>query len=175
MIAPIETIYKGYRFRSRLEARWAVFFDALGVKYEYEKEGFDIDGTWYLPDFYLPEMDIFVEIKPDLQSYSSLLQSLADQTNKTVLNVCGVPYYGEYEIISYSPGDDEIFSCVFAEDRRNEGFYWIINSDYTTGRMISKIKEQYQDHERYPMKDTDNLKQAYLKARQARFEYGEKG
>lgn len=27
----IETRYKGYRFRSRLEARWAVFFDALGL------------------------------------------------------------------------------------------------------------------------------------------------
>lgn len=25
----IETEYKGYRFRSRLEARWAVFFDTL--------------------------------------------------------------------------------------------------------------------------------------------------
>jgi hypothetical protein len=28
-IKAIETSYKGYRFRSRLEARWAVFFDAL--------------------------------------------------------------------------------------------------------------------------------------------------
>lgn len=49
---PIETIYNGYRFRSRLEARWAVFFDALGVEYEYEPEGFDLgDGMYYLPDF----------------------------------------------------------------------------------------------------------------------------
>ncbi len=30
-IKAIETRYKGYRFRSRLEARWAVFFDALSV------------------------------------------------------------------------------------------------------------------------------------------------
>lgn len=51
----IETVYNGYRFRSRLEARWTVFFDALGVKeedYEYEPEGFVLDdGTRYLPDF----------------------------------------------------------------------------------------------------------------------------
>ena len=33
-IKPIETIYNGYRFRSRLEARWAVLFDALGVEME---------------------------------------------------------------------------------------------------------------------------------------------
>ena len=30
----IETKYKGFRFRSRLEARWAVFFDALGIEWE---------------------------------------------------------------------------------------------------------------------------------------------
>lgn len=28
-VKAIDTVYKGYRFRSRLEARWAVFFDAL--------------------------------------------------------------------------------------------------------------------------------------------------
>ena len=45
-IKAIETEYNGYRFRSRLEARWAVFFDAMGIKYEYEPEGFELeDGT----------------------------------------------------------------------------------------------------------------------------------
>lgn len=62
----IETVYNGYRFRSRLEARWAVFFDKLGVPYEYEKEGFDLgtDG-WYLPDFWLPEQKCWIEIKAE--------------------------------------------------------------------------------------------------------------
>ena len=63
-IKPIETVYKGYRFRSRLEARWAVAFDAMGIKYEYEPEGFDLgDGYYYLPDFYLPDDDVWVEVK----------------------------------------------------------------------------------------------------------------
>ena len=39
-LRPIETHYNGYRFRSRLEARWAVFFDALGWTYQYEPQGF---------------------------------------------------------------------------------------------------------------------------------------
>lgn len=65
VIKPIETVYNGYRFRSRLEARWAVFFDAAGIKYEYEPEGYEVDGTRYLPDFYLPELDVHVEVKPD--------------------------------------------------------------------------------------------------------------
>lgn len=62
-IRPIETVYNGYRFRSRLEARWAVFFDAAGIEYQYEPEGFNIDGVYYLPDFYLPNDDVWVEIK----------------------------------------------------------------------------------------------------------------
>lgn len=59
----IETVYQGCRFRSRLEARWAIFFDALGIPWKYEVEGYDLEGTWYLPDFWLPTYDSFVEIK----------------------------------------------------------------------------------------------------------------
>lgn len=63
----IETVYKGYKFRSRLEARWAVFFEALGLDWTYEPEGFDLGGVWYLPDFKVktPQgADIWYEVKP---------------------------------------------------------------------------------------------------------------
>ena len=57
-IKAIGTVYKGYRFRSRLEARWAVFFDKLGIVYEYEPEGFYLsDGRKYLPDFRVTNRD----------------------------------------------------------------------------------------------------------------------
>ena len=62
-IKPIETVHNGYRFRSRLEARWAVFFDELGIKYEYEPEGFEKEGYKYLPDFYLTDTKTWVEVK----------------------------------------------------------------------------------------------------------------
>lgn len=62
-IKAIETRYNGYRFRSRLEARWAVFFDKLGIKWAYEEEGFSCDGVWYLPDFYLPDYRCLFEVK----------------------------------------------------------------------------------------------------------------
>lgn len=61
----IETEYNGHKFRSRLEARWAVFFDAVGIKYQYEPDGFEYDGDKYLPDFYLPDFEMYVEVKPD--------------------------------------------------------------------------------------------------------------
>jgi hypothetical protein len=63
-IKAIETDYNGYRFRSRLEARWAVFFDAEGWPYAYEGEGYDLGGgLWYLPDFLLTEKNLWVEVK----------------------------------------------------------------------------------------------------------------
>ena len=67
-IKAIETEYNGYKFRSRLEARWAVFFDALGIKYEYEPEGFKLpSGQEYLPDFKVKCYGMYGEI--DNNSY----------------------------------------------------------------------------------------------------------
>lgn len=66
LIKSIDTIYKGYKFRSRLEARWAYYFDLIGQPWQYEPEGFQFaDGTKYLPDFYLPGLGCYLEIKPE--------------------------------------------------------------------------------------------------------------
>jgi hypothetical protein len=59
----IETRWRGHRFRSRTEARWAVFFDAAGIRFFYEHEGYDLDGVRYLPDFWLPDLKMFFEVK----------------------------------------------------------------------------------------------------------------
>ena len=80
-IKAIQTPYKGYLFRSRLEARWAVFFDALGIRYQYEPEGLELpDGTLYLPDFYLPDCKTFFEVKglmtdKDMHKIEQLIKS----------------------------------------------------------------------------------------------------
>jgi len=67
----IETRYAGCRFRSRLEARWAVFLTTVAVEWEYEPEGFDLDGVWYLPDFWLPRLGWWVEVKPAGMTYDA--------------------------------------------------------------------------------------------------------
>jgi hypothetical protein len=59
----IETLWRGYRFRSRLEARWAVFFEAMRVPWEYEPQGYSRPFGPYLPDFLIASR-LFVEIKP---------------------------------------------------------------------------------------------------------------
>jgi hypothetical protein len=57
VIKAIETSYGGYRFRSRLEARWAVFFDECELEWDYEAQGYEmmtrIGKVRYLPDFWL--------------------------------------------------------------------------------------------------------------------------
>lgn len=76
-IKAIETRYAGCRFRSRLEARWAVLFDTLGIRWEYEREGYscsprlsdlggDTDKINYLPDFWLPDHELHGEVKATL-------------------------------------------------------------------------------------------------------------
>lgn len=90
----ITTRYKGYRFRSRLEARWAVFFDHLGIRWEYEPEGFELgNGLRYLPDFWLPDWGIWVEVKPgkpDDPSREKALRLVA-QHGAPLLIVSGLP------------------------------------------------------------------------------------
>ncbi|MEZ2132488.1 MULTISPECIES: hypothetical protein [unclassified Sinorhizobium] len=62
-IKAIPTMYAGTQFRSRLEARWAAFFDLCGMKWEYEP--FDCDG--YVPDFLLygKNRSAIAEVKPE--------------------------------------------------------------------------------------------------------------
>lgn len=118
-IKPIETHYNGYRFRSRLEARWAVFFDAAGIKYEYEPEGFELkSGRKYLPDFWLLEFQIYVEIKPSLDptdpsrreqydAQEELCGEFRNDTGKAILLYRGNPW-------------DDIWGLLFAffEDKK---------------------------------------------------------
>ncbi len=93
-IKAIETRYRGYRFRSRLEARWAVFFDALGIEWEYEAEGFQLPSGWYLPDFRLKgSLPMWAEVKADEFSERELrlCTELTAGTKQFVLLLSGMP------------------------------------------------------------------------------------
>ena len=95
-IKPIETVYNGYRFRSRLEARWAVLFDALKIKYQYEQDGFDLgDGQRYLPDFYFPDIKYYAEVKGNSEHIASDLKKTESFAlhGKTAIMILGnIPY-----------------------------------------------------------------------------------
>lgn len=61
----IPQIYNGVKFRSTVEARYAVFLDMLGTPWMYEYQGFDLPSCKYLPDFWLPKIwkGLFIEVK----------------------------------------------------------------------------------------------------------------
>ena len=131
-LKPIETIYNGNRFRSRLEARWAVYFDLMGVQYQYEPEGFVLEnGVYYLPDFYLTECDCYVEIKPigaldikyDVGAESVRFKDGFESANKYIealANICNCGH--DYMVLEGDPYD---LLC----DKSSKGFgaYWTLN------------------------------------------------
>ena len=69
-IAAIPTKYADVLFRSRLEARWAAFFDLQAWKWEYEP----VELNGWIPDFWLEipcghseccgNHELYIEVKP---------------------------------------------------------------------------------------------------------------
>ncbi|HEX8998353.1 MAG TPA: hypothetical protein VGB07_00550 [Blastocatellia bacterium] len=115
----IETVYKGFKFRSRQEARWAVFFDALQVNWDYEPEGFDLGEIWYLPDFHLLDIaprtwvEIKKELPTDADEFNKILEKaigLSQHKKENVVVLFGNPYPGEYHMffIGYSGDTDTL-------------------------------------------------------------------
>jgi hypothetical protein len=63
-ITSVPLTYAGVRFRSTLEADWAATLDSLGIVWQYEPEAVQLpSGTLYRPDFYLPEIATWLEVK----------------------------------------------------------------------------------------------------------------
>ncbi len=60
---PRQCQYNGIWMRSTFETRVASAFDRLGWSWQYEPERFDLGSCTYLPDFYLPDHDMYVEVK----------------------------------------------------------------------------------------------------------------
>ena len=182
----IETLYKKRRFRSRLEARYAVLLDALGVTWEYEKEGYELDGMLYLPDFWLPEQDCWLEIKGQepTEEEQEKARRLSIYTGK---DVC--IRYGD---ISPESGKLHVFSPLEPIERDNNRYLGFLGSQRNWFRRWGACKKckavgvafghiyhrklqrdecelvgysEVQDHER--------IDAAFAAAIQARFEFGE--
>lgn len=103
-IQALETGYAGHLFRSRLEARWAVFFDALKIPWEYEAERYQLPSGKYLPDFWLPRQELFYEVKgvAPTVAYRRLLEELSVGTgHRVALAVGSIP-----DPARYAPGSE---------------------------------------------------------------------
>jgi hypothetical protein len=76
-------VYKGVKFKSKLEAQWAKFFDAKGWVWKYEP--FSI-VTW-LPDFSVQIGDFYalIEVKPKADMFSLDKYEIALIRHKVVM------------------------------------------------------------------------------------------
>lgn len=153
MLKAIETTYKGYRFRSRLEARWAIHFDMLRLQWEYEKEGFELEGERYLPDFWLPTLKTWVEIKG---------QDPTDRELRLAMNLCE---YSESDVILWS-GDSLNFEEGLVDYRHH---WWSFDSDIgstSCGFTFQNLTDHFAT-------TPHQWRKAGAVARSARFEHGE--
>ena len=185
---PIPTSYQGYRFRSRLEARWAVYWDSLGLQWWYEPQGYDLGfGIRYLPDFWLPEVQSFAEVKPgDLDRESARkIKLLVEQTHYPCVLLSGPPAYQPYLCVFPSvqkKGDRMIFSGTDSTYAGNVVLSKALNvpdDDYpffwVTGCTGAK---EFTRHYGDGWNDSDVFQdalEAAIAARSARFEHGEAG
>lgn len=180
-IAAIQTHYKGYRFRSRLEARWAVFLDALSEPWEYEKEGYALESGPYLPDFWLPEMSIWLEIKPEEPTSIELKRctDLAYATGCAVMIGKGIPLERPLSVFCYDAnenggGDQWWDECRFAVfmDRMCINSGWPDDRSFTMPGSYDPFPHMRLSSE---CSDSCLFSVAANKAKSARFEHGEKG
>lgn len=181
MIRAIETCYKGYRFRSRLEARWAVFFDALNLDWRYESEGFHLgNGMKYLPDFWIQNIDSWIEIKPTGQPSEEEREKarrLADGTGDDVYILYGDVWSGAYGAIHFLPQMGAMDDSIGMIDGIME---WVIRELERSLSFFGATKHLTEDDDLeetlayYAQLDLGQiLRTAFTAARQARFEHGE--
>ncbi len=176
---PIQTRYAGCNFRSRLEARWAVAFDAMGVEWRYETEGFDLDGQWYLPDFLLPQRHVWVEVKPNLASEDlTKAVALARHTDEAVICLGDIPKENSkgphhvmigrnrserltVEWFAWLPADPEIGNVI----EEPHGYSRFIGQD-------NAIPSEMWTHRKGQVIVPPFVASAYREGRSARFEHG---
>lgn len=187
----IETKYNGYRFRSRLEARWAVFLDALGVKYEYEPEGFQKDGLYYLPDFRVKcgalrgesvtPFDLYIEVKgnmtdEDRKKIGTFAVNYRLDEHYNSHYVDGLPIYVVGDIPCIMSEHDTYDSSIFNSYDDIFFNYCCVDGDYFAAypTVIDGMFGLMGDDGHYiEYDDPFILVAAYRIAREVRFEHGE--
>lgn len=113
----IETWFRGFRFRSRLEARWFRFFESLSIDVQYEPEGWQFpDGTRYLPDFFLPQINAWAEVKPVPFNPEELRKAkeVVKGSGQMMLLLIGPPDFRDY--IGISMDSDDLTTCEYRLD-----------------------------------------------------------
>jgi hypothetical protein len=173
------------RARSRLEARWAIFFDVLGVRWEYEKDGYVLNSGRYLPDFWMPDLECFIEIKGSRPTTNEcdLAAQLSAETDNPVYIFAGGIFAPDYTRRPPAPS-----SFAFLSGLADDPYLWCrcascgkfgIQFDGRSFRMPCHRKDgpcfNKLDGDRGITFDDARIVKSFTMAAQARFEFGERG
>ena len=96
-VEALETMYNGTVYRSRSEARWAILFDSLGLKFMYEPQVVETPLGRYLPDFFLPTQSCWIEVKgphPTQQEKDKAMALARHSQLPVYIFSCGIPLIG---------------------------------------------------------------------------------
>ncbi|MBS1957102.1 MAG: hypothetical protein JST89_23130 [Cyanobacteria bacterium SZAS-4] len=134
----VQTNYGGTYFRSKLEARWAAFFDAYGLQWHYEAESFDLPSGTYIPDFWLSSLNVWVEVKPEYQfADTDRYKELVQQVEGPFILIVGQPNFGQYCIRYFAVEENENLGLIlqgqFAQLNDNKRL-WV--ADTNIGAML---------------------------------------
>ncbi len=146
-IRAIDTEYNGYFFRSRLEARWSIFFEKAGIKYRYEPEGVNLDGVRYLPDFFLPELNFWVEVKPDKPTEQERDKAvrLCVASRQSVVILAG-EVWDDVDCFCYLPTQTDVAKAGLEKLKMTdeESIWWMSASQfiYTQGEVFGADLER---------------------------------
>ena len=130
------TEYNGVRFRSRLEARTAVFLDAVNLKWKYEvftcRFPRDCEKSSYTPDFFLPDLQMFVEIKPAFPHLDELFacENFVKTTGMPIVLLYGDTLGAPYRCSKKDGGRFYTHSTV------QRGITWDANGDRIGGEVV---------------------------------------
>ncbi|WP_296267416.1 hypothetical protein [Pseudomonas sp. UBA6562] len=90
------TIYHhhGYRLRSYTELMWARLLDSVGIFYLYEPDLVRVDDGYYLPDFWLPHVGCYLEVKGVAPTPEEIekADAVMARTGKEVFFLVGRPH-----------------------------------------------------------------------------------
>lgn len=83
----LKNIYKGIQFKSKLESKFAFLLDQANIKWKYEPQIFLLsNGEYYKPDFYLYELNTWVETKGKIAEHNKEFTRLfAKEINGEIL------------------------------------------------------------------------------------------
>ena len=142
----IETEYKDILFRSRLEARWAILFDALELEWVYEPDCFILSNNQkYTPDFYIPKKDLYIEVKPNLWWKNIDYHSKRYEIFEKDLLILSDDFPSFRVNKLYHTVDGEKFEneVVFIPNHYKYGDFWF--SGYDLGSSEDGFNEEYND------------------------------